>query len=131
MPTDPNAQKVIDACKTNWEAHKSDCSGFAKAVAMALEITGLTGQANDIYAELLGKEWTELTDGVEAKAKADAGMFVLAALTGIKHIDVILSPMDFRTHEIPATQSDSPDWLDTLYLKLRDELEKYPAHPAV
>ena len=85
MPTDPNAQKIIDACKANWEAHKSDCSGFAKAVATALEITGLTGQANDIYAELLSKEWTELKDGVEAKAKADAGLFVLAALTGAQH----------------------------------------------
>lgn len=30
------AAKVISVCESNWEAHKRNCSGFAKAVAVEL-----------------------------------------------------------------------------------------------
>jgi hypothetical protein len=32
-------QQVVSICEANWEAHKSDCSGFVKAVSAALGIT--------------------------------------------------------------------------------------------
>lgn len=50
-------------------------------------------------------------------------LFVLAARTGTKHIDVLLAPMDFRTHEIP--DADAPEWLAPLYKRLKSALEKY------
>src|SRR6202034_2574503 len=45
------AQDIIDACEAEWDAHQSDCSGFAKAVAARLGVT-LTGMANDIVGEI-------------------------------------------------------------------------------
>ena len=62
--------------------------------------------------------------------KAAEDLFVLAALVGIRNINVILSPMDFRTLAITARADDSPKWLEGLYLKIRDELKNYPAPPA-
>ncbi|HWB61080.1 MAG TPA: L,D-transpeptidase family protein [Chthoniobacteraceae bacterium] len=57
--------------------------------------------------------------------RAAEDLFVLAALTGIKHIDVILTPMDFRTQEIPAATPGNPDWLAPLYKKIKSGLEEY------
>jgi hypothetical protein len=57
-------------------------------------------------------------------------LFVLAALTGIKHINVILAPMDFRTQEIPAAETGSPEWLAPLYKEIKSKLEKYELPPA-
>jgi hypothetical protein len=82
---DEKAQKIIDACEANWDAHKSDCSGFLKAVATAFDIT-LTGQADNIVDEIQGDDWTGLTDGIEAKEKADAGWFVVAGMKSTDHI---------------------------------------------
>ena len=62
--------------------------------------------------------------------QAAEDLFVLSARTGIKHIDVILAPMDFRTHEIPAANADSPEWLAALYQKIKGALGKYALPPA-
>ncbi len=56
-------------------------------------------------------------------------LFVLAALTGIKNIDVILSPMDFRKLEIPAPEPDAPEWVAPLYKKIKAALEKFTPPP--
>jgi hypothetical protein len=61
--------------------------------------------------------------------QAAEDLFVLAARTGIKHINVILAPVDFRTQEIPAGP-DSPEWLAPLYKKIKGKLEKYELPPA-
>ena len=63
--------------------------------------------------------------------EASEDLFVLAALTGIKNISVILSPVDFRTSEMPQQPKDStplPEWTNTLYPQLREALKKLPVH---
>ena len=51
-------------------------------------------------------------------------LFVLAAETGLDHIAVILSPVDFRTRELPAQMPDVPSWTPELYDSVRQELLK-------
>jgi hypothetical protein len=79
------AQKIIDSCEANWDAHKNDCSGFLKAVATEFAVD-LTGQADNITDQITGEDWTVLSDGVEAKAKADDGWFVVAGMKSTDHI---------------------------------------------
>ena len=51
-------------------------------------------------------------------------LFILAALTGIKNIQVILSPVDFRVRDLPPSPND-PHWLPGLYDQIKGELEMY------
>ena len=51
-------------------------------------------------------------------------LFVLAAETGIPNITVILSPIDFRTQELPATMPNAPSWTPELYDAIKQELMK-------
>ena len=54
--------------------------------------------------------------------EAAEDLFVLAAITGIDNISVILSPLDFRTKELPANMSDVPEWTLGLYYLIKQEL---------
>ncbi len=76
-----NAQTIISACEAEWDAWKSDCSGFAKAVAGKIGIA-LSGQANDIVANLkVSPDWENLgTTPAAATAKATQGFFVIGGL---------------------------------------------------
>lgn len=78
------AQHIIDECENQFEAHKSDCSGFAIAVANKFGIK-LTGQADDIVTQMKTGEWTVLSEGVSVMNKADAGLFVIAGLKSGDH----------------------------------------------
>ncbi len=75
------AQDIIDACEAEWDAHQSDCSGFAKAVATRLGVT-LTGMADDIVGEIRQAPWSPVTDGPTAAQAAAQGRFVVAGLNG-------------------------------------------------
>lgn len=64
--------------------------------------------------------------------EAAEDLFVLTALTGIKNVSVILSPVDFRTRELPPLPSEAPPlpaWTDLLYPKIKEELKKLPDPP--
>ena len=75
---------VRAACEKLWAAHKSDCSGFVKAVGEAVGVA-IEGQANDIADALLEDDhWTVLPDGKAAAEAAGRGEFVVAALRGDK-----------------------------------------------
>jgi cell wall-associated NlpC family hydrolase len=79
---DSNADRIVKACDDNWDAYKSDCSGFVRAVAHALGIE-LSGLADDLVTAIQGEGWTDLGhDGVQAKQKAEEGNFVVAGLKG-------------------------------------------------
>jgi hypothetical protein len=52
-------------------------------------------------------------------------LFVLAAETGINNITLILSPMDLRTKELPATQPNLPSWTPELYAQIKEELRRF------
>lgn len=74
------AQEIIDECEAKFEANKSDCSAFVKAVATKFSVN-LTGQADSIVDQIRGAGWTQLAhDGVKAKDKADNGWLVIAGL---------------------------------------------------
>lgn len=74
--------RVKQACEASFGAHKSDCSGFARAVAEELGVP-LAGLADDIVATLrAGGAWVKLPDGVAAAKAAAAGELVICGLKG-------------------------------------------------
>ena len=74
--------RVTQACEDNFDAHKSDCSGFARAVAAELKVT-LNGLADQIVDTIrAGGDWRPLADGVAAAASAHNGKLVIAGLKG-------------------------------------------------
>ena len=58
--------------------------------------------------------------------EAAEDLFVLAADTGLQHIDVILAPVDLRYRPRPST-SDLPGWTSALYADIRAALAVLPA----
>jgi hypothetical protein len=72
---------VIAICEAEWDGHKSDCSGFVKAVAQRLEVN-LTGLADDIVTQISAPPWSPIEDGVTACREAEEGKLVLAGLKG-------------------------------------------------
>jgi hypothetical protein len=57
-------------------------------------------------------------------------LFVLAHDTGIAHVQVILSPVDFRRHVLPRDLSPQPAWVGDLYAHIQRALQKLPLPPA-
>lgn len=92
--TNRSAKNIIDECELNFDEHKSDCSGFVKAVANKFGVV-LTGQANEIVDQIKNTNtWTILNkDGVKAKEKADLGWLVIGGLEANPngHVVVIVS----------------------------------------
>lgn len=59
--------------------------------------------------------------------EAAEDLFVMAALTGIKNVSVVLSPVDFRVTEIPVLlEAPLPGWTKTLYPQIKEALQKLP-----
>jgi len=74
--------QVKEACEACFEAHKDDCSGFARAVAGQLKIP-LHGLANEIVDTIRGGNgWKPLANGVAAAQSAAAGKLVIGGLKG-------------------------------------------------
>ena len=97
-------QQIINACETEFPNHTTDCSGFAKAVASDLGIV-LTGMANDIVDQIGAAPWTALTDGIDAKSKADLGNFVVGGLKDNPHghvVVVVQGPIDAAHQKYPT-----------------------------
>jgi hypothetical protein len=84
------AQHVVAACEKQWDNHKADCSGFARAVAADLGVP-LAGLANQIV-DFVTENWWSITDGVEAADWAEAGYFVIGGLkeSGHGHVVVVV-----------------------------------------
>jgi hypothetical protein len=75
----PNAQKVIDTCKSVWPNKKDACNFFAIEVAKQLNIT-LTGKADAIVDQIAGAGWTRIANGPAARDAAMQGKFVVAGI---------------------------------------------------
>jgi murein L,D-transpeptidase YafK len=58
--------------------------------------------------------------------QAAEDLFILAALTGRKNIQVILTPIDFRTRDLPPESDTPPDWVQTRYKTIKQTLTRYP-----
>lgn len=110
MAIDATAAQIIQVCRDQWPGQKSNCSGFVEAVAKQLGVT-LSGLADEIYTEIQGDGWTAIPDGIAAKAAADSGLFVIAALSGDQevpaqehgHVCVVVSgPLDSVHEKYPT-----------------------------
>jgi hypothetical protein len=51
-------------------------------------------------------------------------LFVLAADVGIKNVELVLCPVDFRVRELPQDTPGLPDWAPELYALIKQELAK-------
>jgi len=56
-------------------------------------------------------------------------LFVLAHDTGLAHLKIILSPVDFRRHALPTAMPPQPAWVSELYQKIQQELQTLPLPP--
>lgn len=56
-------------------------------------------------------------------------LFVLAADTGFEDAVVVVSPVDFRRHALPAGYRPATPWVPDLYAALRAQLERFPLEP--
>lgn len=52
-------------------------------------------------------------------------LFVLAADVGLRHLDVLIAPVDLRTRQAPEPNPPAA-WVAQLYTALRQELRHYP-----
>lgn len=80
-------QAVVRACEQEWDAYKSDCSGFLRAVAGRVGIPVPTLDANGIVGWLEGDAsgFERLDDGSAARDAAVGGRFVIGGLKGPDH----------------------------------------------
>jgi hypothetical protein len=78
-----NPQQIIDACEANWDANKSDCNHFVKAVADSLGLTLFDSgdNADAIINKLTSAAgWNTIPDRAQVEAQASAGVFIIAGL---------------------------------------------------
>lgn len=62
--------------------------------------------------------------------EAAEDLFILVAETGVDNVSVILSPVDFRTKEMPEPERQLPEWTGGLYEDIRRELSRLdPVQP--
>ncbi|MET0752759.1 MAG: hypothetical protein ABWZ66_05280 [Pyrinomonadaceae bacterium] len=104
-------QDIINACENNWEANKSDCNKFVRAVGAALGIDIVAGNADAIIDSLTAPTWTPVIGGIAAKQKADEGFFVIAGLKAAAHTPprtnghvavVVAGPLDPTHNKYPT-----------------------------
>ncbi|SMC24972.1 hypothetical protein SAMN02745857_02023 [Andreprevotia lacus DSM 23236] len=102
-PINETAARIIAACESNWDAWKSDCSGFLKAVASDLGVL-LQGNANAIgnYLENAA-DWQNLgTDKATAQMRANSGMLVVGSLNASGHGHVVVIVATDAAHVQPV-----------------------------
>jgi hypothetical protein len=57
--------------------------------------------------------------------EAAEDLFVLAALTGVKNIEVILSPVDLRVRDLSQLPDGVPTWTADRYARVKEALARY------
>jgi hypothetical protein len=100
-------QHIIDVCESNWDANKSDCSGFVKAVSNALGVSLFSdGDNADAIMDKLstGAGWNLIGDLPTVEGDAAAGTFVIA---GLKSGD--FTPPRANGHVIVVVKGDDPN----------------------
>ena len=103
-------QHIIDVCEANWDANKSDCNHFVKAVADALGVTLFaSGDDADAIMDKLSNTaaWTLIPSAPDLSAvenDAAAGQFIIA---GLKSGDFI--PPRAHGHVVVVVKGDDPN----------------------
>ena len=102
-------QHIIDTCEANWDANKSDCNHFVKAVADALGVTLFS--ANDDADGILDKLSTtagwqlipSTTDLSTVESDAASGQFIIAGLKSGE-----FTPPRTHGHVVVVVKGDDP-----------------------
>ena len=55
-------------------------------------------------------------------------LFILAAVSGKDNVMIVVSPVDFRRRNL-TPENRHPDWLNDLYLDLKNKLNEFPLPP--
>lgn len=95
-------KRIIEACERHWNAHKSNCSGFVRAVAKEIDIPFPPDriQADPIieYISMWSTaSWWKIGSAKDAGLFAEEGHFVLACLASTEsgrangHVAVVTS----------------------------------------
>ncbi|HEX2950805.1 MAG TPA: L,D-transpeptidase family protein [Armatimonadota bacterium] len=58
--------------------------------------------------------------------EAAEDLFILAHDTGLRHVEVVLSPVDARRHPMPMTTPRQPAWIKMLYEQIAHEMDRFP-----
>jgi hypothetical protein len=101
-----NPQHIIDVCDANWEANKSDCNHFVKAVADALGVTlfGIGDNADAIVDKLSNAPgWDAVADRASVETQAAAGEFIIAGLKSTE-----FTPPRNNGHVVVVVNGDDP-----------------------
>jgi hypothetical protein len=100
-------QHIIDTCEAKWDANKSDCNHFVRAVTDALGVTIFSpgDNANAIMEKLsAAADWNLIGDRATVEADAAAGMFIIA---GLKSGD--FTPPRTNGHVVVVVNGDDPN----------------------
>jgi len=100
-------QHIIDVCEDNWDANKTDCNHFVKAVASALGVNLFSSgdNADGILTKLENAQnWTSIGDLGTVEADATAGQFIIA---GLKSGD--FTPPRNNGHVVVVVKGDDPN----------------------
>ena len=97
--TDEHSRYPIFAiCEKDWEAHKSDCSGYVRAVAhdLGVPLSGLANQLVDHWNK--GGGWMKLSGPLDASIKATQGYLVVAGKKEKGHGHVVVVVPGHSSH---------------------------------
>jgi hypothetical protein len=78
---DPN--NIVAVCQSDYAANSGDCNAFVKAVDSDLGFNDFSAgdNADAIVTKLqTSSQWSQVADGVAAKAAADGGGFVIGGM---------------------------------------------------
>lgn len=53
-------------------------------------------------------------------------LFVLAAMIGVEHVSVLITPRDFRFRPPLPPAAEAPDWVDGLHRRIANNLQNFP-----
>jgi len=98
------SQQIVDACEAAWDANKSDCGHFVRAVASSLGVALFdpNDNADGILDKLsVAPGWNPLPDRGTVEADAAAGAFIVAGLRGGE-----LVPPEAHGHVIVVVRGD-------------------------
>jgi len=99
--------QIVAASEAEWEANKTDCNHFVKAVAgvLGVNLFGPNDNADAIIDKLANAPgWQSLPSRAAVEADAAAGWFIIAGLRSGE-----FSPPRAHGHAVVVVQGDDPN----------------------
>jgi L,D-transpeptidase-like protein len=122
----PEGVYAIESLNPNSRFHLSLRVGYPNAFDLA---QAMRDGRDDLGGDIM-IHGADLSIGCLAMGdEAAEDLFVLVADVSPENVDVILSPVDFRTHGLPRPDRPLPPWVDGLYADIRTALAVLPPPP--